>query len=519
MKSNQDNFPFYSWVPRPVGILILMFMFVPPTFSGGAYMSNLNEMVGGLGIWTEDIQLAGFFTSIGMCLFPPFMIRFLQARRVKQTYLYCFALLFLLNYICATTVSLPILLLTCLLTGFVRVIVMLNCTFTLAPYLTGMDTLSMFTMKEEPSEEIQYQLERKRTFLMPVLYFYILLISQASNLLTAWFAYEYQWQQAYYVVMGFLLFAMLLVVSTMPDEEKKSRYKVEHVLIPEMAFMTVLLCSLSYIAVYGKTLDWLDSTSIRFAIALSLFSLGGFLYVALQKREKHYLPLEIFRFRNIWMSMLLFFLCMLFNSASMFIGAFAKLSTPINNLQSASLSSWAIVGCFIGLLFSLLLVVRKVRFRTVFIVGFLLMATANLYMYFQYQSISQFDKMILPTVLNYAGLLILYALVAAFGMKSLPSRYLVTFVFLMIWMRNSIAPFVGSSIYSNWLNERQQHYITRLVNDTPLTDQTPVLPMKMRITKQATLLAMKDISGKTVSLLLCTTLVVFLLPYHRKETT
>ena len=70
--------------------------------------------------------------------------------------------------------------------------------------------------------------------------------------------------------------------------------------------------------------------------------------------------------------------------------------------------------------------------------------------------------MILPTVLNYTGLLMLYSIVAAFGMKSLPSRYLATFVCLMIWMRNAIAPIIGSSIYTNWLNHRQQYYVTRL---------------------------------------------------------
>lgn len=541
---SKSNHPFYEWVPRPIGILVLLLMFVPPTFSGGAYLCNIGEMTGGLGVRSEDIQLASFFTSIGMCLFPPFMVRFLQARRIKRTYIACFTLLIPLNYICAITTSLPVLLTACLLTGFVRIIVMLNCTFTIAPYLTGMNTLAMFTMKEEPAADVQYALERKRTFLMPVLYAFILLISQSSNMVTAWFAYEYHWQDAYYVVIAMLLVAILLVVCTMPDEKKAIVYKIEWAKVPEMLLMAVSLCSMTYMLVYGKTLDWLQSGSINIALGVMLLSAGLFILFSLRHTGSAYLPLEVFSYRNIWMSMLLFLLTMVFNSANVFVGTFAKLSTPINNLQSSSLSFWAIAGCLLGLALSIALIIKKVRFRTIFFVAFLFMAMANAYMYFQYQTMGLFSNMIIPTILNYTGLLMLYSVVAAFGMKSLPSRHLATFVFLMIWMRNAIAPAVGSSIYANWLNYEQQHCISRLVqsvdSENPIAnatftqtkragqasgkgcaeaEQLATTSLKGRIAVQSTLVAMKNISGQTVILLLTTAVMVLVLPYHKKETT
>lgn len=541
---NRNNHPFHEWVPRPIGILVLLLMFVPPTFSGGAYLCNISEMSGSLGVWTEDIQLASFFTSIGMCLFPPFMVRFLQARRIRQTYLWCFLLLIPLNYICAVATSVPLLLTACLLTGFVRIIVMLNCTFTIAPYLTGMDTLSMFTMKEEPTADVQYALERKRTFLMPVLYFFILLISQLSNLLTAWFAYEYRWQDAYYVVIGMLFVAILLVICTMPYEKKRQTYKVEWRKVPDMLLMAAALCCMAYILVYGKTLDWFHSDNIRLSAGLLLISCGAFLFLSLRHREESYLPLKVFSYRNVRMSMLLFLLTMVFNSANIFVGTFAKLSTPINNLQSASLSGWAIAGCLLGLLLSVLLIVKKIRFCTIFCLAFLLMAASNAYLYFQYQTMGLFDNMILPTLLNYAGLLMLYSVVAAFGMKRLPSHYLATFVFLMIWMRNAIAPVVGSSLYANWLNHRQQYYVTRLAQTvdrenalattafmqtkrigqaggkgTTEAEQLAATSLKGHIAMQSAIVAMKDITGQTVILLLGAAGMVLLLPYHKKETT
>lgn len=544
MNGENSNHPFHSWVPRPVGILILLLMFVPPTFSGGAYLCNIGEMSGSLGLWAEDIQTASFFTSIGMCLFPPFMVSFLQARRAKQTYLVCFMLLIALNWVCAVTTSLPVLLLCCLLTGFVRVIVMLNCTFTIAPYLTGMDTLAMFTMTEEPSPDAQYLMERKRTFLMPVLYFFILVISQLSNMLTAWFAYEYRWQDAYYVVIGMLMSAMLLVVCTMPDEKKKVAFKIEWSKVPGMLLMTITLCCMTYILVYGKTLDWLESGNVRLAFALLLFSCGAFLLDAARKGHNGYLPLDVFRYRNVAISMLLFLLTMLFNSANSLISTFSRLSTPVNNVQTASLSGWAAVGCLAGLLLSLVLVVRKVHFRTVFFVGFLLMAASNVYMYFQYQTMGLFHNMILPMVLNFTGLLILYSLVAAWGMKGLPSRHLATFVFLMIWMRNAIAPVTGASVYSNILYCRQQQYITCLAQNVDNenimastsfmqakqkglatgkshleSEQLAATTLSGRVTLQSTLASMKEITGDTVLCLSATAIFVLFLPYRKHETT
>lgn len=536
-------FPFYRWVPKPLGVFILMFMFVPPTFSGGAYLSNIGEMSGALGLMVEDIQLASFFTSIGMCLFVPFMVRFLEARSVRRTYLWCFGALIPLNYVCAVTDSVPLLLAACLLVGFVRIIVMLNCTFTIAPYLTGVNTLSMFTMAETPSPELQYKMERTRTFLMPVLYCFILLIAQSSNVVTAWFAQEYGWQDAYYAVIVMLLAAILFAVLTMPDRPGASAYRPEWHKVPEMLFMAAALCCMAYLLVYGKTLDWFASRSVSFAAAGMLVAGGLFLFCSARNGEEAYLPLGVFRYRNIWMSMLLFLVVMIFNSANSFVGSYARISTSASNFHSAALSWWAIAGCFAGLVLSLLMVARKARFRSIFAVGFLLMALSDCLMYFLYGTDGLLSSLVWPMVLNFAGLLILYSLVAAFGMKSLPSRYLVTFVFLMIWMRNSIAPVVGASIYSNRLNERQQYYVTRLAQDVdamnPLAraaagsaslmgkasgksaleaEQLSAMSLKGRVGVQAAIVAMKDITGNTVILILVTVGLVFILPYHKGET-
>ena len=35
----------------------------------------------------------------------------------------------------------------------------------------------------------------------------------------------------------------------------------------------------------------------------------------------------------------------------------------------------------------------------------------------------------------------------------------------MVAVRNVVAPAIGTSVYGNWLQERQQHYVARLAQD------------------------------------------------------
>lgn len=92
------NLPFHNWVPKPLGIFIYVFMFVPALFISGAYTSNAGEMVGSLGIMTEHIQYANFATAVGMTVFTPFTILFLEIRRSKMVYLIGLSALAFISY-------------------------------------------------------------------------------------------------------------------------------------------------------------------------------------------------------------------------------------------------------------------------------------------------------------------------------------------------------------------------------------------------------------------------------------
>ena len=53
MPSSPKNYPFYNWVPKPVGIIILFVFFLPILTVGGTYSVASTEMMSGLGIISE----------------------------------------------------------------------------------------------------------------------------------------------------------------------------------------------------------------------------------------------------------------------------------------------------------------------------------------------------------------------------------------------------------------------------------------------------------------------------------
>ena len=50
----KTSYPFYPWMPKPLGALVLLALFVPLFFSGGTYLSNVNEMAESMATLTEN---------------------------------------------------------------------------------------------------------------------------------------------------------------------------------------------------------------------------------------------------------------------------------------------------------------------------------------------------------------------------------------------------------------------------------------------------------------------------------
>lgn len=538
-----SNFPFRKWVSRPLGIFVIVFLFLPVLFINGTYTTNIGEITSSLGIISEHIQFANFATAVGMTVFTPFIRRYLEIRRPKMVFISGFILLILFSYLCAKTISIPFLIVCSFLTGFVRMALIFNLLGCYLQFVSKRDmTKGMKPYPVPMNEEALSKIDRRRTFFLTFLYLFFLSVSQLGSFVTAYLAYSYEWQYVYYFMMGLALLGLLLAEVTMVYQTRLHTARLSGKKFGDVVLASLMLLSFSFILIYGKTMDWFHSSKIMLATCVFLVAMGSFILLEFHTKRTPYFNFKVFTKRNMLMAAFLFILGMALNGSSMLVSAFSGLSMSLDNLQNAQLSNWMWLGYLAGTILTFLMVKWKIPFRYLFLVSFSLMTLAAVYVYFHVQSTELYPHLILPVVVRSAGMIICYGMATALGMTHMNPSLHNSFLFVMLTMRSIVGPVSGISVYSNALYEKQNYYVSRLSQDVDMLnpqasasfvqaqrgamaqgksyEDAQILASKSvagHIQAQSTLAALKEIAGWTVWAGIGCIVVVGVLPYPKKR--
>ncbi len=543
MGSYPRNYPFYNWVPKPLGIIFLMILFIPILTIGGVYSANSGEMTSGLGIQAEHIQYVGFVTSVGMAAFSPFFYQLVCIRREKMMLIVGFSVMYVLSYICAETDSLFILALCSLVMGFLRNVLMMCNLFTLIKYAFGMEATRNITPGNDPTDEAGWdRLDKEKGSSMPTIYLFFMILGQIGTCLTAWLAYEYEWQYVYYYMMGTMLLAIAILFITMPwHRYPGKKFPINFAKFGNVVVFSGMMCSFIYIMVYGKVLDWYDSPEIQLATVLCVAFTILFVWLEWTRRSPYFL-LSVFKLRSVQVGILLFFFLMVLNSSAMFVNVFTSVGMKIDNWQNAALGNWVLVGYFLGCMIGVILGGKGIHLKYMFSLGFVLIGAASLYMYFEVQTQGLYEHMKWPVIIRATGMMLLYSLTAVYANQRMPFKYMSTWVCIMLSVRMVIAPGIGSALYSNVLQQRQQYYVTRYAHDYDRTNIEAVqsyeqtrrgmmyqgksvteaeemasISTKGKVQVQATLSAVKEMAGWTVYACIICALVTVLVPWKKRD--
>ena len=542
MASNPRNFPFYNWVPKPLGIIFLIILFIPIMTISGVYSVNSSEMIGGLGIQSEHISFVGFVTSVGMAAFSPFFYDLVCLRRQKMMSVVGFSILFALSYVCAKTDSIFLLAVCSLIMGFVRQTLLMTTLFTLIKYGFRIEATKNLTPGNEPTTEEGWdKLDTEKTTSMPTIYFFFMILGQMGTWLTAYLAYAYEWQYVYYFMMAFMLMGIIIVFFTMPYHKyPMPKFPITLSKFGNVTVFSIMLCSYIYIMVFGKTLDWFHNETIRMATVICVIFTAIFIYLEKSRRSPYFL-LEAFRVRTIVYGIILFVALMFFNSSAMFVNVFTNIGMKIDNWQSASLGNWVMLGYFLGLVITVYANKKGVHLKYLFALGFVLIGLYAMFMYFEVQNDGMYERMKWPVIIRATGMMLVYSLTAVYANQRMPYRLMSTWVCIMLSVRMIVGPGIGSAVYANVLQERQQYYVTRYAHDFDRTspetaasyEQTvrgmkyqgksdadaetmAAMSLKGKVQVQATLSAIKEMAGWTIYGCAACVLVILLVPWKKR---
>ena len=200
------------------------------------------------------------------------------------------------------------------------------------------------------------------------------------------------------------------------------------------------------------------------------------------------------------------------------------------------------VGYAIGAVIAMVLGGKGLHFKYLVAMGFFFLSLSAVFMYFEVQTAGVYERLKYAVIIRATGMMILYALTAAYANQRMPFKYLSTWICIMLTVRMVVGPSIGGAIYTNVLQERQQHYITRYAQNVDLVNleasssysntvqgmqyqgkseteahNMAAMSVKGRIQVQATLSAVKEMAGWTIYAGVICMIFVLVVPYPKRK--
>lgn len=534
----------YDWVPKWLGILMLLFIFIPTMSINGTYSGNAAYIVGELGIMSEHIIFISFASSIGMLVAGPFALPILKAFGKRRIYILGFTIMLALNILCGYIES-PIALAACsFVLGFVRIVILLNTIFTLINVQKGIDPIPHLSPPPGMTYEQKEEKTKGRIKFQSIIFLICLAISQIGSYHTSIIAYEYRWQYAHWYVAAYILIALVMVMVMVRPSHTRDKSKIEWPPIEQALIATIFFFSVIYVLVYGKTYDWFDDFRIKLATATALISAGVFV-VMLCQAKKRIIDISVTKPRNVKTALLFFTLIMLLNASSMLSSAFMGMAMAMDSVKVASIGNWQLLGYVLGVVLNMFFVKMNVSVRWALTFIFTLMTSSAIYLYFIYQTAATPEMMILPTILRGMSILMLYVFCSSMGARDLDfGKQLGSWLFVMLIFRNVLAPVGGNVLYTNGIHHRSEQHIARYVQELDSANsevansfqrtqmsmvrqgksyeeatQMATITSKGSIQRQAMLTTLKELTGWTIWFGISCIIIALLFPYAGKPKT
>ena len=351
-----------GWVPRRLKPWIFILFVLIIQFSGGVYLAAASDMVGSTALMSQDILMAGYAQLVGMSLNFAVMFR-IKFRYSNRTVLLASCIVLIAaNFICASTVSVPLLVATCFVAGWFRMQATFACNSTIQLWLTPVRDMSVFFC-----------------------YVYLVVdgMIQLSGVATVYTAFHGVWENMHLIDGALLAIMMVLVLIFVRPVHVPLHIPLLGIdWLGSILWGGFMLC-FTFVCVYGNHYDWWESEEICGATVIGVACLGVNLVRATFLRHP-YISFMALKNRNLVRASCIYLVFFtLLATEHVFEHSYAETILGLDETNMVDLNWYVLAGIVAGVAFTYLTFARRRwRYKTMTAIGFTFAAIYLAWFYF-----------------------------------------------------------------------------------------------------------------------------------------
>jgi hypothetical protein len=255
---------------------------------------------------------------------------------------------------------------------------------------------------------------------------------------------------------------------------------------------------------YGEHYDWFDSDYIRAGLALGVISLALNLWRASFIRHP-LIELRTWTIKNVWLTFLLYILVdILLSPVHLFEHIYTEAILGYDALHLASLNWIVLAGTFVGAIFAYrVFAIRKWRYKTMTIIGFMLIAGYLMMMYFTIDFDLPKKMLVIPLLLRAAGYVII-AITFITALSGISFQIFPQTITIQAFVSASLGALLGSTLLHHLFNiTTKKNFMllsTNLDSVNQRVHQIAQGELFGVLQKQAIMVSMKELYGWLVIL-------------------
>jgi MFS transporter, DHA2 family, multidrug resistance protein len=467
-----------NFVPKEIKPWILFIFFIIYQFSGGIYMAAVCEISGSLALMQEDILMAGYASLVGLALTFTIMYRLKFRFPAKTSLIVTASGLIVCNLICMHTCSVPILVVTCFVAGFLRMWGTFACNSTIQLWIT-------------PKRD------------MAVWFCYIQVCVQGfiqlSGLTTIYIAFLAKWEYMHWFIIGLhlcLIFITIIIFRNYRTMKKLPLYGIDW--MGGLLWGVTVLCAI-FVLNYGDYYDWYQSTYIWMGTVFGLAALILNLWRASFIRHP-FIANETWLYRNVWLTFILFIVVnILISPSHSFEHIYTERILGYDALNLVSLNWIALFGTVCGSFFTYrAFAMRKWTYKTMTLIGFSLLVGYLWVMYFIIDYNVPKEMLFFPILLRGSGYIII-AISFITALSVLPFQNFFQSLSIQSFISACCGSLIGSAILTRVFKITMTKNVmllgVNLDNVNPVANHIPTELLFGRLQQHAMIVSMKEIYG------------------------